>query len=147
MALDWTAEYLDLFIGLAILVAFGIGYAIASLRKSREVASAVQFARTDTARRQRSTVGGQIAEALRPYIGDFPYDPSDLTFIGDPVDFIAFNGKAAGRVEEVVFIEVKSGASSLKPTQRQVRDAINAGRVRWVESRFPGPPGERQVVE
>ena len=141
MAFDWTTVYLDLLIGLALLVAFGIGYAIAALRKNREVARAVQFARTDTARRQRSTVGGQVAEALRPYIGGFPYDPSDLTFIGDPVDFIAFNGKAAGRIEEIVFIEVKSGTSSLRTTQRQVRDVVSAGKVRWEESRFPEPPG------
>ena len=140
MAFDSLTVELFVIVALAALVSFAVGYALAALRKGRERELAVTAARLDTARRQRSTVGGQIAEALRPYVGDFPYDPSDLTFVGDPVDFIAFRGRAAGHIEEVVFIEVKRGTSTLRPSQRQTRDAISAGRVRWMETRFPEPP-------
>jgi len=39
-------------------------------------------------------------------------------------------------VEEIVFIEVKSGHSTLSPVERSVRDAIVQGHVRWVEYRI-----------
>jgi predicted Holliday junction resolvase-like endonuclease len=32
---------------------------------------------------------------------------------------------------------VKSGASSLSPVERSLRDAVKEGRVRWVEYRSP----------
>ena len=39
-------------------------------------------------------------------------------------------------MEEIVFIEVKSGHSTLSPVERSVRDAIVQGHVRWVEYRI-----------
>ena len=142
MSIDLSTLLEVLGVVVAIVASYLIGYLVSSLRKAREVDAAVKFARADTARRQRSTVGGQIAETLRPYVGDFPYDPSDLTFIGDPVDFIAFKGRSSRSIVEVAFIEVKQGAGGLSTMQRQVRDAIQGGRVRWIESRFPASPSD-----
>jgi predicted Holliday junction resolvase-like endonuclease len=137
MSLDLSVFAIWAYLVVAGVLAFALGYAVAALRKEREKRVAVDDARRDATRRQRSVVGGQIAEVLRPYVGDFPFDPSDLTFIGDPVDFIAFKGRAVRQIEEIAFVEVKSGTSGLSQVQRQVRDAIQAGRVCWVEARFP----------
>ena len=71
------------------------------------------------------------------FLPDFPFDPTEARFVGKPVDFIVFRGLAAGQVSEVVFVEVKSGASKLNRNEISVRDAIRDGRVAFVEYRVP----------
>jgi predicted Holliday junction resolvase-like endonuclease len=94
--------------------------------------------REDAVRRSRAVLGGLAAEQLAPYLPGFPFDPTELRFIGKPVDFIAFVGASAGKIEEVAFVEVKSGTASLSPAERSLREAVKAGRVRWLEYRAPG---------
>jgi predicted Holliday junction resolvase-like endonuclease len=43
--------------------------------------------------------------------------------------------EAEGLVRDVVFVEIKTGTSTLSTRERRVRDAIQAGRVRWLELR------------
>jgi predicted Holliday junction resolvase-like endonuclease len=52
------------------------------------------------------------------------------------VDYVVFEGLADGRVDRVVFLEVKTGRGTLNGRERQVRDAIEAGRVAWAEWRI-----------
>jgi predicted Holliday junction resolvase-like endonuclease len=78
-----------------------------------------------------------LAEQLAPFLPGFPFDPTEIRFIGKPVDFIAFRGVSAGKVEEVVFVEVKSGASALSKVERSLREAVESGRVSWIEYRAP----------
>ena len=93
--------------------------------------------RDDAVRRSRSILGGLAAEQLAPYLPGFPFDPTEVRFIGRPVDFIAFVGASAGKIEEVVFVEVKSGKASLSSIELSLREAIRGGRVRWDEYRAP----------
>jgi predicted Holliday junction resolvase-like endonuclease len=93
--------------------------------------------REDAVRRSRAVLGGQLAEQLAPFLPGFPFDPTEIRFIGKPVDFIAFRGVSAGKVEEVVFVEVKSGASALSKVERSLREAVESGRVSWIEYRAP----------
>jgi predicted Holliday junction resolvase-like endonuclease len=45
-------------------------------------------------------------------------------------------------ISEVIFLEVKSGASpALNEQEKKLRDAVRAGRVRWVEYRSRIPAG------
>ncbi len=79
-------------------------------------------------------MGGQVAEQLAPFLPDFPCNPGDVSFLGKPVDFIAFSGLAENdEIKEVVFIEVKTGQSRLNGHERQLKEAIQKGRVRYVE--------------
>ena len=98
---------------------------------SLEVSERVQAGREDALRRQRAAVGGKLLEKLAPYLPEFPYDPTDLRFLGDPVDFVLFRGHSQRRVEEIIFIEIKSGKSRIKGAQPQIQEAVEAGRVRW----------------
>jgi predicted Holliday junction resolvase-like endonuclease len=95
--------------------------------------------RRDAVARSTSTVLGKTTEHLAPYLGEFPYNPRDVRFIGSPVDLVVFDGLDAGLVERVVLVEIKSGAGQLSTRQRQVRDAVNAGQVSWDEWRLPHP--------
>ena len=88
-------------------------------------------ARRDAARRSRGVRGGRAAEQLAPLSPGFAerFDPADARFLGAPVDLVVFDGLAAGRLREVVLVEVKTGSGRLNDNERQVRDAIVEGRV------------------
>ncbi|PKL05811.1 MAG: Holliday junction resolvase [Spirochaetae bacterium HGW-Spirochaetae-9] len=128
-----------LFLGLAL------GRRNGRLEAERELPDRLASERDDAVKRSRAVVGGQVAEQLAPYLPDFPCDPGDARFIGKPIDFVCFSGaggaasatSAGGSVEEIIFVEVKSGGSGLSRTEKSVRDAVVAGRVRWVEYRIP----------
>ncbi len=91
--------------------------------------------RQDAIARSHAVNIGKITEHLLPYMSIFPYNPKDVRFVGSPIDLIVFDGIDEGEVREILFLEVKTGSSSLNTRQRQIRDAILAGRVRWIELR------------
>ena len=86
--------------------------------------------------RSRTVLKGQAAEQLAPLTGDFPYLASDARFLGSPIDYVVFDGLSDEEELEVVFVEVKTGASKLSKREAKLRDAIKAGRVRWEELRL-----------
>lgn len=75
---------------------------------------------------------GQISEHLVPFLEGCPYDPKNLHFLGNPIDFVSFDFDAG----EITFIEVKSGNS--KPTKRQkiVKNIVKQCRVNYAEIRI-----------
>jgi len=85
----------------------------------------------------RSVLGGLFSEQVAPFLPDFPADlkASEARFIGKPVDFLIFKGMDEKRITEVVFVEVKSGNSQLTQNERDLRDVIQAKKVRWCEYR------------
>jgi predicted Holliday junction resolvase-like endonuclease len=93
--------------------------------------------RQDAIQKSQAVTVGKVTEHLVPYLPDFVYNPKDARFIGSPVDFIIFDGLSSndGEVEEVVFVEIKTGKSSLSPRERQVKKAIQDCKVRWLELR------------
>jgi len=85
-------------------------------------------------RQSRAVLGGLVSEQMAPLLPDFPFDPGDCRFIGKPVDFIVFKGMNGQNISEVVFLEVKSGASkNLNQQEKRLRDVIQAGRVKWAQ--------------
>jgi predicted Holliday junction resolvase-like endonuclease len=91
--------------------------------------------REDAIARSRSVIVGKVTEHLIPHMPVFPFNPKDARFLGSPVDFVVFDGCDAGNVERVVFVEVKTNSGALTKRERQIRDAIEAGRVEWCELR------------
>jgi predicted Holliday junction resolvase-like endonuclease len=90
-------------------------------------------------RQSRAVLGGLVSEQMAPLLPGFPYDPGDCRFVGKPIDFIVFKGMNEKNINEVIFLEVKSGASpALNDQEKKLRDAIRAGRVSWVEYHLHG---------
>jgi predicted Holliday junction resolvase-like endonuclease len=83
-----------------------------------------------------AVITGRVTEQLAPYIGDFPYNPKDVRFIGSPIDLIVFDGLSEGAVRRIVLLEVKSGAATLSRNQRQIRDIVHQQCVEWGEFRM-----------
>ncbi len=93
--------------------------------------------REDALSRSQSVVAGKATEHLAPLLPGFEFDPRDARFLGSPIDFIVFDGLSEGEVHEVVFVEIKTGPSAALTTrERRVRDAVDAGRVRFLEVRI-----------
>ena len=122
---------------LALWLGLAIGRRSGRLEAERSGRDAEAAAREDAVRRSRAVLTGQIGEQLAPYLPGFPCDPADARFIGKPIDFVAFPGASAGAPVEALFIEVKTGDSRLSTAERVLREAVEAGRVRWVEYRPP----------
>lgn len=128
--------------GVAVLlvgVALGLwlGRRLAEARHQRVVDAAVADARRSSVEQSRRALTGQVTEKLAPHFPDFPYDPTEVRFLGTPVDYVVFRGLSRDRVEEIVFLEVKSGRSDLTTRERSVRDAARDARVRWDTYRAP----------
>ena len=91
--------------------------------------------REDAVARSRQVQKGFAAEAFAPL--DLEYDRRDYRFLGDPVDFVIFSGSSAIKdgtkdvIDEIIFLDIKTGESTLNTTQRRIRDAISKGRVRF----------------
>ncbi|MFN7828738.1 MAG: Holliday junction resolvase-like protein [Acidobacteriota bacterium] len=92
--------------------------------------------RQDAIQRSQAVTVGKVTEHLVPHLPNFNFNPKDARFIGSPIDFIIFDGlndDEENQIREVVFLEIKTGTSTLTRRERMVRDAIKAGRVRWLE--------------
>jgi len=105
-----------------------------------------QRTRQDAIKRSAHVVMGKVTEHLMPFLPEFPYNPKDARFLGSPVDLIVFNGLSDGNLQEVIFIEVKTGNSELSTRERQLRNIIQLRKVKWAEIRR-SPPEPPHITE
>jgi predicted Holliday junction resolvase-like endonuclease len=94
-----------------------------------------QEIRQEAIQKSQAVTVGKITEHFVPYLPEFEYNPKDARFLGSPIDFVVFDGLDKGEVSSIVFAEVKTGSSMLNTRERQIRDAVQAGKVKWVEIR------------
>jgi predicted Holliday junction resolvase-like endonuclease len=89
----------------------------------------------DAIKRSLATILGKVGEELAPLLmfEKLGIEPKDFRHIGTPIDYVAFKGLSNGKVEEIVFIEVKTANSpSLSDREKEVRKAVDEKRVRFV---------------
>ena len=117
---------------IAIAVAFKAGKSAAKIALRGEL----KKVREDALKRSRAVLGGRAGEQVAPFLPNFPCNPADARFVGKPIDFIAFPGAASGKdIEEILLIEVKSGDAQLSVRERQIKSAVEQGKVRYIEYR------------
>jgi len=92
--------------------------------------------RKDSVNRSRSTLKGRISEQMAPLLPEFPFSPADARFIGNPIDFVVFDGYTEakdgdGDQVSVVLVEVKKGKGRLTREETLIRTAVEEGRVSW----------------
>ena len=101
------------------------------------IKSKLKKIRQDAVKRSNAVKGGQLAEQLAPFLPNFPCNPTDAHFLGQPIDYIAFPGLCEkGSVDEILLIEVKTGTSQLSQREKGIRQAVEAGKIRYVEYRI-----------
>jgi len=92
--------------------------------------------RKDSVNRSRSTLKGRISEQMAPLLPEFPFSPADARFIGNPIDFVVFDGYTKVKDEKgdaisVVLVEVKKGKGKLTREETLIKKAVEEGRVSW----------------
>ncbi|MBI2084008.1 MAG: hypothetical protein HYT70_00080 [Candidatus Aenigmarchaeota archaeon] len=92
--------------------------------------------REDAISRSARTLSGKTLEKLVPFLDKFSYDPHDIRWMGDPIDFVIFHGNSDGSPKEIVFCEIKSGKSFLSRNQRKIKELVEGRKVRWYEFRI-----------
>ncbi len=129
---------LDLLLILVIAVAAVIGFVIGKVLTDHywQIDKLPKLIE-DRLKTSRSVLGGQFAEQLAPYLPDFPFSPTEARFIGKPIDFIVFKGADTKEISEVIFVEVKSGNARVNAHEKNLKTAIEQGKVKWVEYRIP----------
>jgi predicted Holliday junction resolvase-like endonuclease len=136
---------------LIIVLAFLLGLVAAYLFFRQQISAIEQRARNDLDRwklectneirkdsvnRSRSTLKGRISEQMAPLLPEFPFSPADARFIGNPIDFVVFDGYTnakdeKGDVISVVLVEVKKGKGKLTRVESLIKRAVEEGRVSW----------------
>ncbi len=134
--MDLTTLILVFFIlVVGILIGYFLGNKIATFQRDNYWETQIPGHRKDAIMKSRAVLSGQFSEQLAPYLPDFNFKPTEVRFLGKPVDFIAFKGLDEKNVEEVVFVEVKSGKSQMSKTERSLKEAIKKKKVRFEEYR------------
>ena len=105
--------------------------------------------RKDSVNRSRSTLKGRISEQMAPLLPEFPFASADARFIGNPIDFVVFDGYTRVKDENgnsisVVLVEVKKGKGKLTREEMLIKKAVEEGRVSWQtiflkDEEVPGP--------
>ena len=113
-----------------------IGFLIGKYVSKKQHEDEIPEIRETAIKHSRAVLSGQFSEQIAPYMPDFPYKPTEARFIGKPVDFIVFKGMDDKKIEEVVFVEVKTGQSQLSKTEKTLRDAIQNKKIEWYEYRI-----------
>ena len=122
---------------LFLLIGIIIGHIIGAIRRNKYWEPQIEVERKDAIAKSRATLGGLFSEQLAPYLPNFPYSPSEVRFIGKPIDFIVFKGADSKNIDEVVFVEVKSGKAKINNHEKNLKNTIDNKRVRWEEYRVP----------
>ena len=89
--------------------------------------------RKDAQFRSSAVNWGKTIEHFVPFMTEFPIPPEDVVFLGMPIDYVGFTNTGSKTKCEVHFVEVKSGSSFLMGKQKNIKKAIQEGRVYWHE--------------
>jgi|TARA_B100000315_G_scaffold254619_1_gene296094 predicted Holliday junction resolvase-like endonuclease len=136
--MDLTTIFLVFFILVfGIVIGYFIGNKITKIQRDRHWETELASHRKDAILRSRAVLSGQFSEQLAPFFPDFNFKPTECKFLGKPVDFIVFKGADDKKIDEIVFVEVKSGKSKLSSTEKSLKETIENKNVRWEEYRIP----------
>ena len=87
-------------------------------------------------KRSARVLAGKTLEKFIPFLKNFPHNPQDARWLGDPIDFVIFDGLSSGEPSKIIFCEVKSGESKLTKQQEKIRELVKKKRVEWSEFRL-----------
>lgn len=94
-----------------------------------ELIEEIKKARKDSKFRSSAVNWGKSIEHFVPFMTKFPLPPEDVVFLGMPIDYVGFTDTESAKKCKVHFVEVKSGVSFLSTKQKNIKKAIEEGRV------------------
>lgn len=128
-----------LFLIVLLFIMYFLGLKKGRIEKELEFQSNLGKLRRDIADSQRRNIKGKVSEVFAPFLKGFPFNASESKFIGDPIDYLVFEGLDERDVKAVHLVEVKTGKSKLTKHQKQIKDLIdslNSEKIKFHEFRF-----------
>ena len=135
--MDLTIVLLIAVFLIGLVIAYFAGQKIGTIKTHKHWESEIPSHRKDAILKSRAVLSGMFSEQLAPYLPNFNFKPTEVRFMGKPVDFIIFKGMDEKNIDEVVFVEVKSGKSQLNKVEKSLKKAIENKKVKWEEYRIP----------
>lgn len=129
-----------------LIVAYYIGNKIGRMNREQYWLEQLPIYRREAITKSRAVIGGQFSEQLSPYLPNFEFNPTECKFLGKPIDFIVFKGMDEKNINEVIFVEVKSGKAKLNAHEKNLKTTIEKKKVRWAEYRVPEELTKRDDV-
>lgn len=77
---------------------------------------------------------GQIVEQMVPFLEQFPHDPKNCHFVGQPFDYLVVDLDQG----EIIILEIKSGNAKESPRQKKIKNIIKNGKVYYEQLRVDG---------
>ncbi len=107
---------------------------VSQLRKQIEETAAAHIiekakVKKDSTFRSSAVNWGKTIEHFVPFMTKFPIPAEDVVFLGMPIDYVGFTDTESAKKCKVHFVEVKSGVSFLSTKQKNIKKAIEEGRV------------------
>lgn len=137
MVINFSTILFFIVFTIGLIIAYFIGKKVGHFGRDKYWNEQIPIHRKEAIAKSRAVLGGQFSEQLSPYLPDFPFNPNEARFIGKPIDFIVFKGMDEKDINEVVFVEIKSGDSKLNSQEKKLKDTIKNKKVSWVEYRIP----------
>lgn len=103
------------------------------VEKKQELLQEVAKARKDSKFRSSAANWGKTIEHFVPFMTKFPIPPEDVVFLGMPIDYVGFTDTGSKTKCTVHFLEVKSGSAFLSDKQKNIKKAIQEGRIQFHE--------------
>ncbi|MEM3091440.1 MAG: Holliday junction resolvase-like protein [Candidatus Pacearchaeota archaeon] len=134
-----------------ILLSYAVGVKLGSMRRDKFWETQIPTYRKEAIIKSRAVIGGQFSEQLAPYLPNFPFKPTECKFLGKPIDFVIFKGMDDKKINEIVFLEIKSAKSKISQQEKNLKETIEKGKVSWREYRVPedltkGEIGDENVL-
>jgi predicted Holliday junction resolvase-like endonuclease len=120
-----------------VYLSYKLGSLAANLKWQKKIPQLQRL----TADRQRAGIKGKVVEAFAPFLPGFPFKASECKFIGDPIDYLVFEGLDERNIKGVHLVEVKSSNSKLSKHQKQIKnilDKLNSDEVTFQTFNFKG---------
>jgi len=75
----------------------------------------------------------ELYEKILPFLPNFTYKPRDMVFIWKWVDYIIFDWLDEWKLNEIIFLELKSWKSNLNKNERMIRNIIKENKIKYIE--------------
>jgi predicted Holliday junction resolvase-like endonuclease len=125
MVLEIVLVVAIVFLIILLFVMYKLGLRKGRDEKEIEWQSNLGRLRRDIAEKQRVGIKGKVSEVFAPFLSGFPFKASECKFIGDPIDYLVFEGLDERDVKGVHFVEVKSGKSKMSKHQKQIKELLD----------------------
>jgi len=127
---DWNLFYMNNY---PSVVKEAIDSVLAQPREARMEYDRLKLKLTKLAAARSVVVNiGKVVEEVAPGLSSFPFRGGDCRSLLDPIDYVVFDGLSeAGKVKQLHFVDVKTGAGRLNDHQKQVKRAVQRHKVEY----------------